>query len=211
VVTFIGGSQYAATWWWAAVGLVVLSVQVGRGRMRHRAWVRWVNRVVSAIVLIAAPFMLGWALNAWNNAMYPAYVETYFPGLNQSGQQIDNIYAYDSEGNPIEQVQLFDQNGNPLNLAADTSAVFWGAQDGSMVVPSGDVPGRAGWNVYPLAHANAWSDFEDDGALDEDEVSPAAFPYDHVKPLAGYESPVGATVQPTTEDSEDSTDGGGTF
>jgi hypothetical protein len=188
-------------WWPVGVASVVLSVQAGRGRMAGRAWVRWLNRAVSAVVLIATPFLLGWALNAWNNAMYPVYEETWYPqSLNVGGMQIDNIYAYDAAGEPIDQVQLFDQNGDPLNLTTDTSAGFLGTQDGSMVVPSGDVPGRAGWNVYPLAHANDWSDYEDDGKLDDTEISDATFPFPTVKPLAGY--PTEPEVAQETPDGE---------
>jgi hypothetical protein len=186
---FLGFAGQA--FWLIGAALVVLSVQVGRGRMLTRAWVRWVTRVVSAIAIIAAPFLIGGALTTWNNAQYAgSYYEgpSYQPGLNRSGQQIDNIFAYDAEGNPIDEVQLFDQNGDPLNLVDDTSAQFWGAQDGSMVVPNGDVPGRAGWNVFPLAHADSWSDYENDGVLDESEISETPFPSTHVKPLSGSEA-----------------------
>ena len=55
-----------------------------------------------------------------------------------------------------------------------------------MLVPSSDVPGRAGWNVFPLAHVNDWADYADDNALDESEISPTEFPKSFVKPLAGY-------------------------
>ncbi|HWM34346.1 MAG TPA: hypothetical protein VNR36_08930 [Pseudolysinimonas sp.] len=188
-------------WWPVGVGLVVLSVQAGRGRMRERAWVRWLTRAVTAIVLVASPLLLGWAVNAWNNAMYPVYDgEVWYPqSLNVGGTPIDNIFAYDANGDPIEQVQLFDQDGNPLNLIGDTGADFWGAQDGSMLVPSGDVPGRAGWNVYPLAHVNSWSDYEDDGRIDDTEVSETVFPSAHVKPLAGAVAPA-EVAQPMTEE-----------
>ncbi|MEO8261197.1 MAG: hypothetical protein ABI566_01395 [Pseudolysinimonas sp.] len=178
----------ALTWWPIALAFVVLSVQVGRGWMLHRAWVRWAMRVASVVALLAAPVLLNLTIIAANNSNYEMYEpEAYYPqGLTRDGMQIDNIFAYDAAGEPIDQVQLFDQDGNPLNLVGDISAEFWGAQDGSMVVPSGDVPGRVGWNVFPLAHANSWSDYEDDGALDESEVSETRFPTPSVKPLAGY-------------------------
>jgi hypothetical protein len=175
------------SFWPVGVAMVVLSVQLGRGRMLTRPWVLLSTRAVSVIAIVAAPFVLGSVLNAWSNAMYPSYPETYFPqGLNQSGRSIDNIFAYDAAGNPIDRVQLFDQDGNPLDLVADTSADFWGTSSGDMVVPSGDVPGRAGWNVFPLDHANSWSDYEDDFMLDDSEVSPTDFPATQVKPLSGY-------------------------
>ncbi len=174
--------------WFVGVAMVVLSVQVGRGRMQHRTWVRWTTHAVSAIVILFAPFLLGAAATAVNLAMSTSpYEEPYsYPGLSQSGQQIDNIFAYDASGNPIDQVQLFDQDGNPLNLVGDTSADFWGTMSGGMVVPSSDVPGRAGWNVFPLDHANSWSDYEDDWGARRQEISQSPFPALQVKPLSGY-------------------------
>jgi hypothetical protein len=193
VVAMIGAGT---NFWPLAVVLVVLSVQLGRGRMLGRAWARWTLRVVSAVAVIATPFVGAWLVNTWNTATWQAayYEESqnYGPGpvLNRNGSPITNIYAYDAAGNPIEQVQLFDQDGNPLNLTDDTGAPWYDAPDGSMLVPSGDVPGRAGWNVFPLEHVNDWSDFEDDGRIDDSEVSPATFPQGSVKPLAGYEAPL---------------------
>jgi hypothetical protein len=198
--------------WPLAVVLVVLSVQFGRGRMLGRAWARGLLRAVSAVAIIAAPFLFAWAVNIWNDAQWQAdyYAEMadYGPGLGltRNGTPIDNIYAYDAAGDPIDQVQLFDQDGNPLNVTDDTGAQWWDAQDGSMLVPSGDVPGRAGWNVFPLAHVNDWSDYEDDGRLDDSEISPATFPSTSVKPLAGHEEPVQA-MTPTVPDAPDGTDG----
>jgi hypothetical protein len=62
-------------------------------------------------------------------------------------------------------------------------------------VPSQDVPGRAGWNVFPLAHVDDWADYADDNALDDSEISPTQFPAATVKPLAGHE----ASGTPMTE------------
>ncbi len=95
-------------------------------------------------------------------------------------------------------MQLFDQDGNPLDLVGDTSADFWGTTSGGMVVPSGDVPGRAGWNVFPLDHANSWSDYEDDGMLDDSEISHTEFPVNQVKPLSGHVAEQADGVEPMT-------------
>jgi hypothetical protein len=175
------------TWWPLALAFIVLSVQVGRGWTLSRAWVRWTMRVASVIALFAAPVLLNLAIVAANNSTYQMYEpETIYPqGLSINGDPVDNIFAYDADGQPIDRVQLFDENGQPLNLVGETGADFYGTTDGSMVVPSGDVPGRAGWNVFPLAHANSWSDYEDDGQLDETEISETAFPFAEVKALAG--------------------------
>jgi hypothetical protein len=196
--------------WPIAVVLVVFSVVLGRGWMSGRGWVRWILRVVSAVAIIAAPFVLAWGVAQWNNGYYAFnyMVEDggYDPGLGltQNGQQVDNIFAFDAEGKPIDQVQLFDQNGKPLNITVDTSAAWWDAQDGSMLVPSGEVPGRAGWNVYPLAHVNDWSDYEDDGQIDDSEIAKTDFPLYLVKPLAGHEAP----STPTSGEGASSTQSG---
>lgn len=194
IATFFGVN--GMTWWPIALAVIVLSVQVGRGWMLQRTWVRWAMRVASVVALFAAPVLLNMTIIAANNSNYAMYEpQTIYPqGLSLNGGQIDNIFAYDAAGEPIDQVQLFDQNGTPLNLVGDTSVDFWGAQDGSMVVPSDDVPGRAGWNVFPLAHANSWSDYEDDGMLDESEISDTAFPAGQVKPLAGFVAVPGAAT-----------------
>jgi hypothetical protein len=187
ILASLVGYSGTATWYLALV-LVVVSVQAGRGWMLSKTWVRWVTRAASALVILYSPILLGWLATNVNLAMSQGYDQgtTYYPqSLNRDGMPIDNIFAYDADGNPIEQVQLFDQNGDPLNLSTDSTADFWGAQDGSMLVPSGDVPGRAGWNVFPLAHVNSWADYEDDGRIDETEIAQTVFPADHVKPLAG--------------------------
>ena len=50
--------------------------------------------------------------------------------------------------------QLFDQDGNPLDLIDAGDQRFSTIYDvngvESTVVPSDSVPGRVGWNVYPL-------------------------------------------------------------
>lgn len=201
VLTLLWGAG-TTNLWPIAVIITVFSVVLGRGWMSGRAGVRWVLRVASAFAIVAAPFVLAWGVNQWNNGYY-AYN---YPddsgydmgtGLTQDGQQIDNIFAYDAEGNPIDQVQLFDQNGKPLNVTSDMSNEWWNAQDGSMLVPSGDVPGRAGWNVYPLAHVNDWSDYEDDGTFDDSEISKTDFPLYKVKPLSGHDAPAGTSDEAT--------------
>jgi hypothetical protein len=202
-VSFLGGSYYGATWWPIAVAAVVLSVQVGRGRMLGRGWARWTMRIASAVAIIALPFLAGWAATQVNLALSQGYYteEVMYPypqGLTYDGTPVDNIFAYDSAGQPIDQVQLFDQDGDPLNTVSGSGVAseYMDAQDGSgaMLVPSWDVPGRAGWNVFPLAHVDDWADYADDNALDDSEVVPTEFPVASVKPLAGHEP----TLAPTT-------------
>lgn len=177
--------------WLVLLGVIAVSVQLGRGKWLPRQWMRRAFLVLNVAMVVATPFVLGWAgqaLENMKNAYYYGSEETsWFTSLNRDGVQIDNIFAYDENGEPIDRVQLFDQDGNPLNLVSDTQEPFWGTMNGEMVVPSGDVPGRAGWNVYPLQQAD-WSSFEDDGVIDEDETFAADFPGIHVKPLANRET-----------------------
>ena len=188
-ITMLGLGALGAAWPLLVVA-IVLSVQVGRGWMRNRTGVLWLQRAASVIAIVALPFIAGWTATQLNLGVSTSYMEMYEPevytpqGITRDGVGVDNIFAYDADGTPIEQVQLFDQNGQPLNLTSDSSAQWWDAQDGSMLVPSGAVPGRAGWNVFPLAHLDSWSDYEDDGAIDDSEVSDARFPAASVKPLA---------------------------
>lgn len=196
--------------WLVMLGLIVASVQLGRGRWLPRQWMRRAFLAVNIVMVIATPFILGWAGNAlenMKNAYYYGSGETWYPGsLNLDGRQIDNIFAYDAEGNPIERVQLFDQDGNPLDLVANTGEPFWGTMDGRMVVPSGDVPGRPGWNVYPLQQTD-WDSFDDDGVIDEDELRDSPFPSVQVKSLAGA-TPASGSPDPATVASPDATQPG---
>lgn len=187
-VLLAGFLGYSGTAFWPiAVVLVVLSVQIGRGRMLSRPSARWATRVVSAIAILAAPILLGSLASTVNTAMSTPYSEpeVYYPQqLTADGLPIFNVFAYDADGNPIEQVQLFDQDGNPLDLV-DGSNAYVSDREGGLLVPNEDVPGRAGWNVFPLGEVDA-------GALDLNgnltQVSPHApvHPFPTVKPLSGH-------------------------
>ncbi|CAN5210195.1 hypothetical protein BH11ACT3_BH11ACT3_08980 [soil metagenome] len=175
--------------WLLLLGFVVLSVQFGRGRWLRREGARAVLLVSSGVLAIALPFLVAGAQQDASNLAYNTYYDdgSYAQpqGLvNGNGEQVSNIYAYDAQGNPLDQVQLYDQNGTPLSVAVRPNDLWLDASDGSMLVPNGDVPGRPGWNVFPLAHVNSYSDFEDDGKLDPSEISSATFPFTTVKSLA---------------------------
>lgn len=167
--------------WIVPAALIVTSVQFGRGRWMPRRWMR--GAVVAASVIIAAlslPWMAAWAANQL--APQPSAGSNWTPpsGLSRDGVPVGNIFAYDAEGMPLEQVQLFDQNGEPLNLVDAGSAPFAYVFD-SMLIPSDDVAGRAGWNVYPLASGT----LDEQGNL-EDALSPE-FPFPNVRALAGLD------------------------
>lgn len=176
----------SAIGWLVTLAAVVVSVQFGRERWLPKGWMRGALAVVNVFLAISAPFIAATALSGWNatvervdqldqSAWYPQ------DGLLLDGVPVDNVFAYDAAGNPIDQVQLFDANGNPLDLFGTKPDPWLYGPDGSMLVGSPDVAGRAGWNVYPLGHV---ADLGEDGS--PDRITPAEFPFDSVKPLWGH-------------------------
>lgn len=106
------------------VGLILLSVQWGRGKWLPKRWMRHLRTAITIIALIALPMMLS-GINDRVSA-YNDYTESdaasYNPsGLRLDGLQITNLFAYDVAGNPIEGVQIFTDKGTPLNLYGQES------------------------------------------------------------------------------------------
>lgn len=171
------------------IGSVIASVQLGRGAWRARG-TRTIAITANVLVVIASPFILSSVISLVSTPVY-AMEETpsepWYGGLTVDGQQIGNIFAYDEQGNLLEYVQLFDERGEPLNLVSDPTATTHTLDGSEYVVPSDDVPGRPGWNVYPLSGVSP-SDLTDDGrpSVDATPVTPKA-PFESVRPLAGTE------------------------
>lgn len=185
--------------WVLLIAAVVVSVQVGRRIwLRHRV-ARGAVVVADVLLVLLTPAIIGWAVNSVQNPAI-AYEEQWYSGqLAIDGRPIDNIFAYDEFGEPIERVQLFDQDGNPLDLVSDPAQRFWYAGSG-ILVPSLEVPGRPGWNVYPLGQAEE-SDLAivagDGGAV---EPTPVKHPVPEVKPLADAEKPATEDGDATSEE-----------
>jgi len=194
--------------WWAPINIVnvaiataalVLSVQFGRGKWLPRAWMRGVLLVINVALVLCAPFILVAAAASVNNGWYSAqYAVESTPdlsstGLLENGNQVTNIFAYDAQGNPIKDVQLYDQDGKPLNLIGDSRSASVDLGSG-LLVPNQHVPGRLGWNVFPLGHV-ASRDVNGDGSLKHSVTpKPARPPFAAATPLAGSG---GATALPT--------------
>ena len=187
--------------WVVLLGLIVVSVQFGRGRWLRFSWMRTALLLVNVAVVIAAPFVLAWAANSMTTADYSYAAESESDystaGLMQNGNAVTNVFAYDAEGRPLHDVQLFDQDGQPLNAVGDTSIPAAANEDGSRyLVPSGDVAGRAGWNVYPLQQVPA-RELTVDGVLKADATpTDPTSPFAFVKPLLSAAAPT-ATPGPT--------------
>jgi hypothetical protein len=113
-------------------------------------------------------------------------------GLEYNGRQITNIFAYDASGRPLTDVQLFDQGGRPLDTVSDTALTV---AEGPFLVPSGDVIGRKGWNVYPLEHIGASQLNGDAEPRKGAKPKPATPPFLIVAPLANSVPP---TPTPTS-------------
>ena len=166
---------------------LVLSVQLGRGKLQPRAWMRTTFFALNVVLVLTVPIALLATSFAFNSQVSNAFAD----GLNQStnsgdgltynGRQISNIFAYDSSGKPLTDVQLFDQEGKPLNTVPDSSVLV---ASGPYLVPNASVIGRRGWNVYPLQRIGA---SELNGSAEPKKNAkpkPATLPFLFVAPLA---------------------------
>jgi len=141
-------------WWIPLVGILVVSVQWGRGHWLPWRWSRPAVIVISVISLLVLPVVLANTANIASQR-YEIYPEPMYDGVMLNGQQVTNIFAYGADGSALTDVRLFDQNGEPLAVVPET----WDAQynydymsgDEVIYVPSNEVAGTTGWNVYPLA------------------------------------------------------------
>ncbi|WBU39238.1 HAAS signaling domain-containing protein [Homoserinibacter sp. YIM 151385] len=207
VLTSSWGDQPITFWKVVVVGTAVLvSVQLGRGRWMPFRWMRGALVAVSAAAAIALPFLAAGTISSINettsaaNAYYDVgMMEAQSIAMTNGGTEVSNIFAYDAQGKPLENVQLFDQDGNPLatNRYPDDLGYLW-APDNAILVPSEDVPGGDGWNVYPLQHVRE-SALADDGTLRPNaRRQDAMLPFRMVRPLAGHEAE--AAAEPMTAD-----------
>jgi hypothetical protein len=144
------------------LGALILSVQWGRGRWQARAWMRYALIGFNALLVLCVPIVLIATSSAVNSEVAnAANAEMSGPigGVVDNGKPVSNIFAYDADGNPLTGVQLFDQDGKPLSAVSSPGATRVSeAGDAlgrtSYLVPSLSVPGRIGWNVYPLDHVS---------------------------------------------------------
>jgi len=176
------------------IGVLVLSVQFGRGKWLPFAWMRGLLIAINVILILAVPFVFAGVVTAVNNGWY---LQTYADesssdlsrsGLMENGNQVSNIFAYDAQGQPLTDVQLYDQDGRPLDVSGDPTAPTLETGQDSILVPNQTVPGRLGWNVYPLGHVSA-DDLSDDGTIKHSVTpTPARLPFAAATPLAGSSS-----------------------
>jgi hypothetical protein len=87
-------------------------------------------------------------------------------GLQNNGQQVTNIFAFDKDGKRISIVQLFDQTGNPLEVTRPSTtsnglpvSYATDAYGNSVNLTTGAFDGLAPvWNAWPLLQTSQWPD-----------------------------------------------------
>ena len=170
---------------------LIVSVQFGRGKWLPFAWMKALLLAANVVLAIATPFVFaGWATQLNNATSAQQYVDDTSgfadqSGLAYNGNQVSNIFAYDAQGNPLTDVQLFDQNGKPLDVSGDPTAATFENERPGILVPNQEVPGRLGWNVYPLGHVSL-GDLQGDGTVKQSAIPTAPEPpFARATPLAG--------------------------
>lgn len=137
-----------------ALAAIIISVQLGRGWLRHMAMTRPLlvlgNATAVVVMLIAATA----GVTSGESNFYTA-TDSPLPGVSLNGQQVGNIYAYDSDGKRITGVRLFAQDGRPLDgdqsfIDANGSPIGLDANGNPMGVVR-DSSGAPIMNVYPRA------------------------------------------------------------
>ncbi|PKI91430.1 hypothetical protein CW368_05710 [Actinomycetales bacterium SN12] len=141
--------------WMLCAGLVLVSVQWGRGRWLPHSALRPVRVVLSVVAVLALPFLLAAMLLPRVEYVYEGPSEQ--RGLLLDGKQVGNIFAYDEQGELLDGVQLYTDRGTQLNLFGRGRSIeqegWWGlGWDGEhpVRVPYQDARGDDVWNVYPL-------------------------------------------------------------
>ena len=173
-------------------GLLLVSVQWGRGRWAPNRIARGFRTAVTVVAVLLTPFTLA-ALGSnlqsmvWDSSNGASVGASFTPGLAVDGQRVRNIFAFDAEGNAIPMVQLFDQDGNPLTTVGRENGptpydnYFYGG-GGPVPVPY-TAPGASDtWNVFPLREippgAMSWDPWEDVA-----KATATAFPFLRVQPI----------------------------
>ena len=123
-----------------AIAAIVVSVQLGRGWLKHRA-------VTSPLLVLANSALVVTALVAsvsTDVSYYSGNAYSPSPGVSLDGAQVGNIYVYDSNGNRMTGVRLFAQDGQPLGGGDDAFD-----PNGNPMGVVRDGSGAPVTNVYP--------------------------------------------------------------
>lgn len=204
---------FEGAWWVVMVGLMVVSVQWGRGRWgfpSQRELVAVGNIVVAVALVPIFVAAYSWGAGGDYDDGFAAgsdsgYGTTDSP-LSMKGERVTNVYAYDAAGQPLTGVQLFDQDGRPLDPfdvspgdgrpCVDVDEV----DCTSLFVPSQLVTGKSVYNVFPLDVIASALDADGQNA-----PAPGATPTPQPAPFAqvpAVQPPAAPTPQPVAPPNE---------
>lgn len=156
--------------WAILLGLVVVSVQWGRGRWGAGQLTRLSRGVtVVALVLLVPVVWFTYESRFYGPEVSDVrYVEVPVgpaqpeAGVWVDGMQVSNLFVYDAAGKPLAGVQVFDDRGRPVRTTTDDGWSSWslpGVEEPWAFVAATDEDGRRRWNVYPLQGA-PYEDFD---------------------------------------------------
>ncbi|EAP97232.1 hypothetical protein JNB_17218 [Janibacter sp. HTCC2649] len=177
---------------WLAIFGALVSVVAGllaRHGSLSGGWVRPVRVIgnVTAVILLPIAFVMfiDGRYPSANDQMWAEPMASAGHGLLNNGEQVANLYAYDSSGRRIDDVRLFDQNGRAL--AVDEGSILYGPVDpvGAVNPQTGEL--MADLDVFPLR----WTGHK--GWLKYNEWEPPMA----ITPLPGPVPTVDASPSPT--------------
>lgn len=169
--------------------MVVVSVELGRGRWRRQTWLVPLVLIGNVVAALALPFAVGTVLSSLGSrasGYEPSATATVQPGLSSNGEPVRNVFAYDRDGRPLTDVQLFDDQGRPL--AVDPA---YASHDEQQAAPQLDAFGRPVWNAFPIRQQRVT--FGDDQL----GTAPTTAPPLPARPPAASVPPLAETATPT--------------
>jgi hypothetical protein len=125
-----------------ALAAIIVSVQVGRGWLRHKGFLRPML-VIANFSLVITALVASVSVDVqydYNSGFSP------LPGVSLDGGPVGNIYAYDSDGRRLNNVRLFAADGQPLGAGEQNQATD---QNGIPIGLVHDSSGAPVTNVYP--------------------------------------------------------------
>ncbi len=195
--------------WLVLVGLVLVSVQLGRSRFasRHSRW-RWLLGLVGAAsglaVLIGLVNLTSVATTDYDLDRDRAYSNGLLArenGVFIDGRPATNLFVYGPDGLPLHDVRILDQDGRPVLLGMpDYAQETWGYVGNNgwwygETFPSAVLPGHGELNQYPYRYVpNSSLGTTNEGEFvlaPETNVPEAVWPRESLQPLAVEEATSG--------------------
>ena len=128
-----------------AIAAIVVSVQLGRGWLRHLAMTRPLLVLGNTIAVVVA-LVASTAGVTSGEMSYDAQASGPPAGVSLDGTYVGNIYVYDADGQRITGVRLFAQDGRPLG--GGDNAI---GPNGNLIDVVRDGSGAPVTNAYPRA------------------------------------------------------------